>query len=610
MNGAAQYSGQVIDSFFADEEVSLRQEEERKRVERLPRSGRIHHPEPFGGQQPKWQMDQSESSSTDAEASFTRPISKRTQMMDQNSQRVAGSSSNAWSNHPSVASESFTFDTENQTDIKPVLGWYDENAGEKGLKQLATMQARLNQRLGPEYISQRQGAAGAGKLSYIEGWKAIDLANDVFGFNGWSTTLKWMTVDYMEVSPDGSRVHCGVSACIRISLRDGTFHEDVGWGGVDNGRGRGASLEKAKKEAVTDGIKRAMRNFGRLTGNCVYDQKYCNMIAKMTPKEEKYNPQDFHRRNDWSAPPPVTTSSETQQATSRRGPATTSSEPTSRPALAPARQQPSTTTTTPAVKTEPGNSSMSMSNWNQDPSSSRAESRSESPTKPSGSEDEERIRAERKALAEQRKAAFRARREEQDRETAAALQKQQRQTPNNANGSAAQTNGSAGPTTTTTSDAAPTTTATTSAVAGRYIPPSKLKRAPAGQIPTPTTTTGTDATSRLFAKEPGSKWSQPSKPTTTTSAGAELGMDEADLSAVVDSWNGQMSSQQQPQDDQDDQRAVLQGRSGSAGHFVSAAHLNGGSAGMKRVSSDTTSAPVRNVSNHAQQEDVNKRRRV
>lgn len=86
--------------------------------------------------------------------------------------------------------------------------------------QIATMQAKLNQRLGPEFISTRQGPGGANRssafrekclptedlflavtgtrLSYLEGWKAIELANEVFGFNGWSSSITRMDVDFVS----------------------------------------------------------------------------------------------------------------------------------------------------------------------------------------------------------------------------------------------------------------------------------------------------------------------------------------------------------------------------------------------------------------------------
>lgn len=49
-------------------------------------------------------------------------------------------------------------------------------------------QALLNKKLGPEYLATRAGGGGM-KLTYVEGWKAINLANEVFGFNGQSTAM-------------------------------------------------------------------------------------------------------------------------------------------------------------------------------------------------------------------------------------------------------------------------------------------------------------------------------------------------------------------------------------------------------------------------------------
>lgn len=42
---------------------------------------------------------------------------------------------------------------------------------------------------------------------------------------------------------------------------------------------------QCKKEAVTDAVKRALRNFGNLLGNCLYDKSYTQEVVKMsTPK--------------------------------------------------------------------------------------------------------------------------------------------------------------------------------------------------------------------------------------------------------------------------------------------------------------------------------------
>lgn len=58
------------------------------------------------------------------------------------------------------------------------------------------MAAALSRKLGPEYIANRTGA-GNSKVSYIEAHKAVELANEIFGFNGWSTAVKSLEVDFV-----------------------------------------------------------------------------------------------------------------------------------------------------------------------------------------------------------------------------------------------------------------------------------------------------------------------------------------------------------------------------------------------------------------------------
>ena len=55
------------------------------------------------------------------------------------------------------------------------------------------------------------------------------------------------------------------SICDNVQLKDGTFHEDVGVG-TSEMRSKDSAIQKAMKEAVTDGRKRALKNFGNLLG--------------------------------------------------------------------------------------------------------------------------------------------------------------------------------------------------------------------------------------------------------------------------------------------------------------------------------------------------------
>ncbi|KAK0542551.1 DNA repair protein rad52 [Tilletia horrida] len=178
-------------------------------------------------------------------------------------------------------------------------GVWDAGSDETA-RRIATLQARLQQRLGPEYISTRAGPSGGPKVSYIEGWKAIDLANEVFGFNGWSSSIVSLDVDFLEEHPQTGRVNVAVSATVRITLRDGTYHEDVGYGSMDNSKSRAAALEKSKKEAVTDAMKRTLRTFGSVLGNCLYDKQFLRDISKVTLPPVKFDPSTLHRRPEFA----------------------------------------------------------------------------------------------------------------------------------------------------------------------------------------------------------------------------------------------------------------------------------------------------------------------
>jgi DNA repair and recombination protein RAD52 len=121
---------------------------------------------------------------------------------------------------------------------------FNDSIPEDSAKRIATLQAKLNKRLGPEYISQRPGPAGGPKLTYAEGWKIINLANEVFGFNGWSSNVVNLTTDFVEYSEESRRYNVGVTAILRVTLRDGTHHEDVGYGMLENSKSKAAALDK------------------------------------------------------------------------------------------------------------------------------------------------------------------------------------------------------------------------------------------------------------------------------------------------------------------------------------------------------------------------------
>ncbi|KAI5617601.1 DNA repair protein RAD52-like isoform X1 [Silurus asotus] len=163
------------------------------------------------------------------------------------------------------------------------FGQYRYTAGE-----YQAIQNALRQKLGPEYISTRQAGGGqkarkpSRTVCYIEGHRVISLANEMFGYNGWSHSISQQNVDFVDLI--NGKFYVGVSAFVKVQLKDGAFHEDVGYGVSEGLKSKALSLEKARKEAVTDGLKRALKCFGNALGNCILNKEYLMAVNKI-PKQ-------------------------------------------------------------------------------------------------------------------------------------------------------------------------------------------------------------------------------------------------------------------------------------------------------------------------------------
>ncbi|KAL8392993.1 hypothetical protein RB595_002979 [Gaeumannomyces hyphopodioides] len=165
-------------------------------------------------------------------------------------------------------------------------------------QEIAALQTRLDRQLGPEYLSARSGPSGQ-KVHYVAADKIITLANEVFGFNGWSTSIQDVQVDFADVHPQTGKISLGLSVVVRVTLRDGTFHEDMGYGHIENCKSKASAFEKAKKEGTTDALKRALRHFGNLLGNCIYDKDYLAKVTKIKVAPTKFDEGGLHRHSDF-----------------------------------------------------------------------------------------------------------------------------------------------------------------------------------------------------------------------------------------------------------------------------------------------------------------------
>ena len=146
---------------------------------------------------------------------------------------------------------------------------------------------RLTQPIAPERVKSR--SQGGSSLSYIEAHDAIRTANEIFGIGGWGYTVEELTFLGTEpVSRNGrSGFRAGYRAVVKVTVhgRPGrhnqvpsvmptppTTFSDVGFGDAVDYSGSTISVQElAMKEAVSDAVKRALKNLGDQFGLGLYD---------------------------------------------------------------------------------------------------------------------------------------------------------------------------------------------------------------------------------------------------------------------------------------------------------------------------------------------------
>jgi DNA recombination protein Rad52 len=131
----------------------------------------------------------------------------------------------------------------------------------------------LGKSLSPGRIKQR--SQGGRNVSYLEGWDAIGVANQIFDYDGWSsevTSLHWIATDEHKGSNGKVGWQTAYYATVKVHVGD-EFHEDSGFGNDISYASAITSHELALKEAVTDALKRALRHWGDQFGLCLYDKE-------------------------------------------------------------------------------------------------------------------------------------------------------------------------------------------------------------------------------------------------------------------------------------------------------------------------------------------------
>lgn len=144
---------------------------------------------------------------------------------------------------------------------------------------------RLRQPLDDILVAERTTDAGA-VVRYIEGWRAIEQANAIFGMDRWGAEVIG-EVTYRAL-PGGGRSRGAPSglytATVRVTVDGCLPHSDVGVGTVVEHSADGHAT--AYKTAVTDGLKRALRRFGDQFGNRLSAGPGERDLPEVSPPEE------------------------------------------------------------------------------------------------------------------------------------------------------------------------------------------------------------------------------------------------------------------------------------------------------------------------------------
>ena len=128
-----------------------------------------------------------------------------------------------------------------------------------------TVSKELQKPLSPDAIKPPpQGKYG----EYVEALHVIREANRIFGENGWSYGVE--TLQLTNATSDGGKHRVGYMALVHVDIA-GVNRTDVGHG-QGFGKSEGDAHDSAVKEAVTDGLKRALRTFGNTFGLALYEK--------------------------------------------------------------------------------------------------------------------------------------------------------------------------------------------------------------------------------------------------------------------------------------------------------------------------------------------------
>lgn len=101
------------------------------------------------------------------------------------------------------------------------------------------------------------------KTRYLAVEKVVHLANEIFGFNRRSSAILHTQTNFVSEPAQPGKVLRGLMAIVRVTLKDGTYRQDVGYGQIETCKGQASAFAKAEKEGGTDALSGAVQSFGK-----------------------------------------------------------------------------------------------------------------------------------------------------------------------------------------------------------------------------------------------------------------------------------------------------------------------------------------------------------
>lgn len=149
----------------------------------------------------------------------------------------------------------------------------ERSSGPRPRRLSTVVKRKLREPLAPEHVSERRGEDGE-VVRYLEGWRAIQRANAIFGEDRWGAEVVG-DVSYRPLPQTGRRNATPVlgiyTATVRVTVDGCQPHSDVGVASVSEQTPEEHAT--AAKTAVTDALKRALRHFGPAFANELYDSE-------------------------------------------------------------------------------------------------------------------------------------------------------------------------------------------------------------------------------------------------------------------------------------------------------------------------------------------------